>query len=115
MFGDVAIAARREDDNLWPKADTFGRQELEVVSGSEHISFVVRACSTIVVYSSVLSSNLDRTTACVRAPDLKDRFACRRRGQQGPRGSQDLLLSRARPQGHDLFAHQLAFQGTVAA
>eukprot|EP00123_Amoebidium_parasiticum_P019357 comp24713_c0_seq1/m.46848 comp24713_c0_seq1/g.46848 ORF comp24713_c0_seq1/g.46848 comp24713_c0_seq1/m.46848 type:complete len:147 (-) comp24713_c0_seq1:373-813(-) len=28
-----------EDDNLWPLADRVGCQELEIVSGSEHISF----------------------------------------------------------------------------
>eukprot|EP00124_Ichthyophonus_hoferi_P001688 Ihof_evm7s95 gene=Ihof_evmTU7s95 len=28
-----------EDDNLWPLADRVGCQELEIVYGSEHISF----------------------------------------------------------------------------
>eukprot|EP00455_Lapot_gusevi_P026733 TRINITY_DN2819_c0_g1_i3.p2 TRINITY_DN2819_c0_g1~~TRINITY_DN2819_c0_g1_i3.p2 ORF type:complete len:106 (-),score=29.75 TRINITY_DN2819_c0_g1_i3:181-498(-) len=30
----------KEDDNLWPKPDRVGRQELEIVCGNEHISFV---------------------------------------------------------------------------
>lgn len=29
----------KEDDNTWPMPDRVGRQELEVVMGSEHISF----------------------------------------------------------------------------
>ena len=29
----------KEDDNSWPMPDRVGRQELEVVMGSEHISF----------------------------------------------------------------------------
>jgi len=29
----------REDDNLWPEPDRIGKQELEIVMGSEHISF----------------------------------------------------------------------------
>ena len=28
-----------EDDELWPQPDRFGRQELEIVIGDEHISF----------------------------------------------------------------------------
>ena len=30
----------KEDDNQWPAPDRVGRQELEVVCGNEHISFV---------------------------------------------------------------------------
>eukprot|EP00457_Paulinella_chromatophora_P021758 gb/GEZN01024332.1/.p1 GENE.gb/GEZN01024332.1/~~gb/GEZN01024332.1/.p1 ORF type:complete len:175 (-),score=33.84 gb/GEZN01024332.1/:46-507(-) len=30
----------KEDDNNWPQPDRVGRQELEVVMGDEHISFV---------------------------------------------------------------------------
>merc|ERR1711990_1362103 len=29
----------KEDDNLWPRPDRVGRQELEVVLGEDHISF----------------------------------------------------------------------------
>jgi len=29
----------REDDSLWPEPDRIGKQELEIVMGSEHISF----------------------------------------------------------------------------
>eukprot|EP00054_Salpingoeca_dolichothecata_P031896 m.265002 g.265002 ORF g.265002 m.265002 type:complete len:146 (-) comp28446_c0_seq1:104-541(-) len=29
----------KEDDNSWPTADRVGRQELEIVSGEEHIAF----------------------------------------------------------------------------
>lgn len=29
----------KEDDNTWPMPDRVGRQELEVVMGTEHISF----------------------------------------------------------------------------
>lgn len=31
----------REDDNSWPAPDKNGRQELEIKSGREHISFTV--------------------------------------------------------------------------
>jgi protein mago nashi len=30
----------REDDENWPKPDKNGRQELEIVIGNEHISFI---------------------------------------------------------------------------
>ena len=33
----------REDDNNWPVPDQAGKQELEVVTGDEHISFNVSA------------------------------------------------------------------------
>lgn len=36
---DVHYVVVREDDKLWPLPDRVGRQELEVVMGSEHISF----------------------------------------------------------------------------
>jgi len=29
----------REDDSLWPEPDRIGKQELEIVMGSDHISF----------------------------------------------------------------------------
>ncbi|KAJ1547477.1 Protein mago nashi 2 [Nowakowskiella sp. JEL0078] len=32
----------KEDDGLWPEPDRVGRQELEIVLGSDHISFAVR-------------------------------------------------------------------------
>lgn len=32
----------REDDHNWPPPDRGGRQELEIKSGREHISFTVR-------------------------------------------------------------------------
>jgi protein mago nashi len=31
----------REDDKDWPPPDRIGRQELEIVVGNEHISFIV--------------------------------------------------------------------------
>ncbi len=31
----------REDDKDWPAPDSFGKQELEIVYGDEHISFQV--------------------------------------------------------------------------
>lgn len=34
----------KEDDNQWPEPDRVGRQELEIISGGEHISFT---CSKI--------------------------------------------------------------------
>ena len=34
----------REDDNQWPEPDRVGRQELEIISNGEHISFT---CSKI--------------------------------------------------------------------
>ena len=38
IVGEAEIV--KEDDNLWPKADRVGRQELEIVANNEHISFV---------------------------------------------------------------------------
>lgn len=38
----------REDDNLWPPADVDGRQELEVIVGGEHISFVTTKVGSLV-------------------------------------------------------------------
>ena len=32
----------KEDDKNWPMPDRVGRQELEVILGSEHISFTVK-------------------------------------------------------------------------
>lgn len=31
-----------EDDRLWPMPDKVGRQELEIIMGTEHIKFTVR-------------------------------------------------------------------------
>ena len=38
----------REDDQAWPAPDESGRQELEVVIGSEHISFVTNKIGSLV-------------------------------------------------------------------
>merc|ERR1712227_443956 len=38
----------REDDNLWPRPDRVGRQELEVVIGDEHISFTTSKIGSLV-------------------------------------------------------------------
>ncbi|KAI9104506.1 Mago nashi protein [Phlyctochytrium arcticum] len=35
----AASEVMKEDDKLWPVPDRVGRQELEIVSGKEHISF----------------------------------------------------------------------------
>ena len=38
----------REDDSQWPAPDRVGRQELEVVCGNEHISFVTSKIGSLV-------------------------------------------------------------------
>merc|ERR1711990_1352237 len=38
----------KEDDNLWPAPDQVGRQELEVVIGSQHISFVTGKVGSLI-------------------------------------------------------------------
>lgn len=37
--GCHGVQLLKEDDNNWPMPDRVGRQELEIVMGSEHISF----------------------------------------------------------------------------
>jgi len=37
----ACLCACREDDNEWPDPSRVGRQELEIVCGNRHISFVV--------------------------------------------------------------------------
>ena len=44
----------REDDNQWPEPDRVGRQELEIISNGEHISFT---CSKIGSLLDVQESN----------------------------------------------------------
>ena len=44
----------REDDNQWPEPDRVGRQELEIISNGEHISFT---CSKIGSPLDVQESN----------------------------------------------------------
>lgn len=38
----------KEDDSKWPSPDEDGRQELEVVCGSQHISFVTKKIGSLV-------------------------------------------------------------------
>ena len=38
----------REDDNLWPRPDRVGRQELEVVLGDDHISFTTSKIGSLI-------------------------------------------------------------------
>ena len=38
----------KEDDKQWPSPDRVGRQELEVVCGGEHISFVTSKIGSLV-------------------------------------------------------------------
>jgi protein mago nashi len=38
----------KEDDSQWPNPDADGRQELEIVVGSEHISFVTTKIGSLV-------------------------------------------------------------------
>ena len=38
----------REDDSAWPPPDSVGRQELEVVLGDQHISFVTSKIGSLV-------------------------------------------------------------------
>jgi hypothetical protein len=41
VFIDLFDVTNREDDSNWPVPDRVGRQELEIVNGDQHISFVV--------------------------------------------------------------------------
>lgn len=38
----------KEDDNLWPRPDRVGRQELEVVLGEDHISFTTSKIGSLI-------------------------------------------------------------------
>ncbi|KAH3756503.1 mago nashi protein [Pelomyxa schiedti] len=38
----------KEDDNLWPLPDVGGKQELEIVMGNEHISFVTSKIGSLI-------------------------------------------------------------------
>jgi len=38
----------KEDDKLWPEPDRVGRQELEIICGNEHISFVTSKIGSLV-------------------------------------------------------------------
>lgn len=38
----------REDDNMWPRPDRVGRQELEVVLGDDHISFTTSKIGSLI-------------------------------------------------------------------
>ncbi|KAK8944459.1 hypothetical protein KSP39_PZI008050 [Platanthera zijinensis] len=38
----------KEDDNNWPEPDRVGRQELEIVTGNEHISFTTSKIGSLV-------------------------------------------------------------------
>jgi protein mago nashi len=38
----------KEDDSQWPQPNSDGRQELEIVCGSEHISFVTTKIGSLV-------------------------------------------------------------------
>jgi hypothetical protein len=94
----------------WPAPDRVGRQELEVVMGNEHISFVVRTAGS-------------RRGACDRGPadghgvraDRQDRQPCGRGGLQGPRGPQGLLLPHPGSPLLRLLAHIPSLQGEQRA
>eukprot|EP01083_Nonionella_stella_P098144 275920_1 len=38
----------KEDDNSWPQPDRIGKQEIEIVSGNQHISFVTSKIGSLV-------------------------------------------------------------------
>ena len=38
----------KEDDNMWPRPDRVGRQELEVVLGEDHISFTTSKIGSLI-------------------------------------------------------------------
>ena len=42
----------KEDDNSWPMPDRVGRQELEIVMGSEHISFTTTKLGSLLQAST---------------------------------------------------------------
>ena len=55
----------RENDNLWPEPDKVGKQELEIVMGDEHISFVVRIASSSKYYSILIVADLTGLHLCI--------------------------------------------------
>ena len=38
----------KEDDNTWPEPDRVGRQELEIVMGNEHVSFLTSKSGSLI-------------------------------------------------------------------
>ena len=38
----------KEDDSIWPQPDRVGRQELEIVSGDQHISFTTTKIGSLI-------------------------------------------------------------------
>jgi protein mago nashi len=42
----------KEDDNLWPEPDKFGRQELEIILGDEHICFTTSKIGSLLDVSN---------------------------------------------------------------
>merc|ERR1711990_720958 len=43
----------KEDENLWPRPDRVGRQELEVVLGEDHISFTTSKIGSLIDSTNV--------------------------------------------------------------
>ena len=48
----LIILFTREDDNLWPKSDKMGKQELEIVLGNDHIAFETSKLGSLVEVDS---------------------------------------------------------------
>ena len=48
----------KEDDNTWPMPDRVGRQELEVVMGTEHISFTTTKLGSLLQVCLPLRNSL---------------------------------------------------------
>lgn len=44
----VCVQIMKEDDSIWPQPDRVGRQELEIVSGDQHISFTTTKIGSLI-------------------------------------------------------------------
>lgn len=116
----------REDDHNWPQPDRVGRQELEVVCGNDHISFVV--CNWLCVMllfptSAAFIFPLLSPLSCacyfscllrLVSVDLKDWLNGRSWTKQGSRRSQSVLFSGSRFKNSYLLTHRNALQGSYS-
>jgi len=73
-----------EDDRLWPMPDKVGRQELEIIMGTEHIKFTVCARKRVSIHVVCVDKQTGILVGCTRQPR--------------PWRTKGLLLPRPRPQ-----------------
>lgn len=87
-----------EDDRLWPMPDKVGRQELELIMGTEHIRFSVsHSCPSFIAYKARLDLEIGKHDGCATEP--------------GPRRTKGILLSGPRLEVFCIFSGHITFQG----